>query len=259
MGNRLKITSWNVNSIKARHDAVLAWIERNDPDVLCLQETKTLDDGFPFADLSARGYHAVTNGQKTYNGVAIVSRTEPAAIRRGMGDDDPQARLISAQIAGVTVVSAYFPNGSEVGSEKYVYKLGWLKRFREWFGTSFYGDRDVILCGDFNIAATDIDVRNPAGWEGSVIFNPEMRREFELLAGCGLIDVYRKLNPGLNEYSWWDYRMAGFRRNDGVRLDYVMANPRLAEMAVGAHIDRAERAGERPSDHAPVTVEFDLP
>lgn len=258
MGKTVKVATWNVNSIKARRDAVLDWIDRNRPDVLCLQELKTTDDAFPFFELKALGYAAVTNSQKTYNGVAIISRTEPSGVTRGMGDNDPQARLISAEIGGIRFVSAYVPNGAEVVSDKYLYKLEWLARFREWVMTTIGEGTDAVICGDFNIAASELDVHRPADWEGTVIWNPRMRGEFELLAQCGLHDLFRELNPSAKDYSWWDYRMGGFQRNNGLRIDYIMGTGRLAGRAVSASIDRAERAKDRPSDHAPVIVEFSL-
>lgn len=258
MGRQLKVTTWNVNSIKARNDSALSWLDRNRPDILCLQELKTREDAFPFDAFKALGYHAVVNGQQTYNGVAIVSKTEPTAVARGMGDNDPQARLISADIAGIRVVCAYVPNGAEVGSEKYAYKLEWLARFRDWLGPVVASGRDMIVAGDFNIAASEMDVHSPSRWEGTVIWNERMRDEFRLLRECGLVDTFRRVNPDAREYSWWDYRLAGFSRNHGLRIDYVMANPDLAGRASRAEIDRNERGVEKPSDHAPVTVEFEL-
>jgi len=244
--------------MKVRLDAVLNWLGRNSPDVLCLQELKTTDEAFPFAELLDAGYHAVTNGQKTYNGVAILARLEPTDVVRGMGDDDLQARLISAMVGGIRVVSAYVPNGAEVDSDKYVYKLAWLARFSEWFSTSFSTADEIVLCGDFNMAGTELDLHRPAQWEGTVIWNPRMREEYARLTQIGLVDIYRNLNPAAAGYSWWDYRMNGFARNNGLRIDYVMATPALSRKAVSAWIDKAERATERPSDHAPVIVDFDL-
>lgn len=256
MKNQFRVATWNVNSIKVRREAVLDWLGRNRPDVLCLQELKTTDDAFPFAELHDAGYHAVINGQKTYNGVAILAIQEPTDVVRGMGDDDQQARLISAMVGNVRVVSAYVPNGAEVDSEKYLYKLAWLARFRDWFSTSFSTADEIVLCGDFNMAGTELDLHRPAEWEGTVIWNPRMREEYTRLTQIGLVDVYRCLNPAASEYSWWDYRMNGFARNNGLRIDYVMATTALSRKAISARIDKAERATERPSDHVPVIVDF---
>jgi len=254
----MKVATWNVNSIKARRDAVLQWVDANRPDVLCLQELKTLDEGFPFMELDSLGYHAVTNPQKTYNGVAMVSMMEPVAVTRGMGDDDPQARVMTARTGAITVINAYFPNGAEVGSEKYAYKQDWIRRFMAWLDREFSPGDDLVLCGDFNIAASELDVHKVSAWEGTVIFNPEMREAMAGLVRWGFRDIFRQQNPDAREYSWWDYRIAGFARNAGLRIDYVMATERLAGLAAGASIDRAERGREKPSDHTPVIVEFKL-
>ncbi|HNU68340.1 MAG TPA: exodeoxyribonuclease III [Myxococcota bacterium] len=250
--------TWNVNSIRARREHLLDWLARERPDYLCLQELKAPDGEFPVVDVEAAGYHVMAFGQKTYNGVAILSLNTPLSVEKGMGDDDPQARLLTCQFPDMTVISAYFPNGSEPDSDKYQYKKEWLGRFTTWLGKRLESFGPTILCGDFNIAPTAQDVGNESEWEGSVIYNPQMRQAFSDLQALGLVDVFRSLNPLATDFSWWDYRMNAFRRNLGLRLDYIMATANLAGAAVSARIDRAERAMEKPSDHAPVIASFDM-
>ncbi len=255
----MKIATWNVNSIRARHDRLLAWLDRHAPDVLCLQELKGTDDAFPFDAVSEAGYHAVVFGQKTYNGVAILSRAEPTDVERGMGDDvdDPQARLVSAQIGGVRVICAYVPNGQEVGSDKYAYKLGWMRRLRDHLDRRFASSDDLVLCGDFNVAPDDADVANPERWADSVLCHRDVRDGLEHVGGWGLVDVFRQHHPEGGVYSWWDYRRLAFPKNDGLRLDHIFATESLAERCTAAEVDRDERKGTKPSDHAPVIATFD--
>lgn len=252
------VATWNVNSIRARRQHLLDWLAREQPDFLCLQELKAPDNEFPAMDVEAAGYHVTTFGQKTYNGVAIISRNPPVMCEKGMGDGDPQARLLTCRFPEITVISAYFPNGSEPDSDKYRYKQLWLERFIEWLAGRLLSFGPTIVCGDFNIAPTAMDVGIESEWEGSVVYNPQMRQAFLDLKAVGLVDVFRRLNPESSEFSWWDYRMNAFRRNLGLRLDYIMATPELADSALTARIDRAERSRERPSDHAPVIASFDL-
>lgn len=258
MNGTFRIATWNVNSVRARKEHLLKWLHDFRPDVVCLQELKTTDDAFPFDELEDAGYHAETNSQKTYNGVAILSRTVLTDVTRGMGDDDPQARLITARAGKFEIISAYFPNGSEPDSDKYAYKKDWLARFNRWFIERYGHSRDVVLCGDFNIAPTASDVNDESLWEGTVIYNPEMRAAFAAIESLGLIDVFRKLNPEGGAYSWWDYRAGGFRRNIGLRLDYIMASRSIADSAVFAAIDKNQRALEKPSDHAPVYADLKI-
>lgn len=258
LGSPMKIATWNVNSVKARKDRLLAWLERSAPDVACLQETKVTDDKFPHEDVEAAGYHAAVHGQKTYNGVAILSRSEPAEIVFGMdhGDDD-QARLISAKIDGVWIVDAYFPNGGRLGSDKYEYKLEWMRRLRDWLDGRFDPGEPLALCGDFNVAPDDLDVHMPAAWANTVLCHDDVREALERIRQFGLVDVFRKHNPEGHVYSWWDYRQGAFRKNEGLRIDHVFATEPLAERSVGAAVDRDERKGKGASDHAPVEVELE--
>lgn len=254
----LKIASWNVNSIRAREDRLVHWLERHAPDVLCLQELKVADEGFPHERLRAAGYRAAVHGQKTYNGVAILSRGEPEDVARGFGDafEDGQARLISARVAGIPVVTVYVPNGGEVGSDKWLYKLEWMGRLRAFLSRRFRPDEPLVLCGDFNVAPEPRDVADPAGWEASVLFHPEARRALQEVCAFGLVDTLRlhHAEPGL--YSWWDYRMLAFPKNQGLRIDHIFVTEPLVRRCSAASIDRNERKGKQPSDHAPVLAEL---
>jgi exodeoxyribonuclease-3 len=251
------IATWNVNSIRARLPRLLAWLGKRRPDVVCLQELKVTEDAFPFAELEQAGYRAAVCGQKTWHGVAILARGELQEVVRGLDDciGDVQARLIAATVDGVRVISAYTPNGEMPGSEKYAYKLQWLERLcgrlhREGV------QRPLVLGGDLNIAPEARDVARPEQWEGTVLYNPEMRTAFQRLLACDLEDLGARLPAGT--YSWWDYRLLGFPRNNGLRLDHLLATPAMAARCTGIFVDRDERKGELPSDHAPVLASFDL-
>jgi exodeoxyribonuclease-3 len=254
----MKIASWNVNSVRARQDRLIQWLTLAKPDILCLQELKTLEESFPFEPLEKLGYHAAVYGQKTYNGVAILSLEKPKSIEHGFGDDDPEARMIAATVSGIRVVSVYVPNGQEIGCEKHAYKLYWLSRLGKYLDENYTPLKQLVVCGDFNIAPEDIDVARPDAWEESVLCDPAGREAVEDLRSWGLEDVFRKLNPKTAAYSWWDYRRLAFPKNDGLRLDYILATSRLAKKCRSATIDRDARKGEKPSDHAPVVAEFDL-
>jgi exodeoxyribonuclease-3 len=254
----MKIATWNVNSVRSRLERLLSWLEKAEPDIVCLQELKVTDDAFPYEPIRDAGYHAAVCGQKTYNGVAILARVEPANVERGLGDDvdDPQARLIAADVAGVRVISAYFPSGQVVGSEKYTYKLDWLRRLKEYLEQRYRPSDPLVLCGDFNVAPDDHDAANPEKWAGSVLCHETAREALENVRSWGLTDVFRQHHPEGGIYSWWDYRMLGFPKNDGLRIDHIFATKPLAERCTGAEIDRDERKGQKPSDHAPVIATF---
>ena len=256
----MKIATWNVNSIRARWERLTAWLEANQPDILCLQELKVRQEHFPFDLLEELGYGAAVYGQKTYNGVAILSRATSRDVRLGLDDevDDPQARLISAEVADVRVISAYVPNGKEIGDEKYGYKLRWLARLLEHLARHHDPDEPLVLAGDFNVARADLDVHDEAAWQGSVLYNPEVIAAFDRLLAWGLVDVWREHNPDARAYSWWDYRGGAFRRDRGLRIDYLLATRPLAERVCFSTIDRAAREGKRPSDHVPVTMEVEV-
>lgn len=257
----MKIATWNVNSVRVREERLVRWLGAHAPDVLCLQELKVADDAFCWDAVAGAGYHAAIQGQKTYNGVGVLAREEPADVRRGLDDgvDDPQARLIAATFSGIRVICGYFPNGSTPDSDKYVYKREWLARLLRYLETHHRPDEPLVLCGDFNIAPEERDVRDVEAWRGSVLFNEEMTAAFQGLLAWGLVDAFRQCNDQDGVYSWWDYRQLGFQRNDGLRIDHVLLTRPLAERCTGAFIDRAERKGKQPSDHAPVVVELDWP
>ena len=253
----MKVATWNVNSIRARHQHVMDWLDARQPDVLCLQELKATRDAFPFEELRESGYEAAVLGQKTYNGVAILSRYPLANVREGLGDDDPQARLISAEVEGITVLSAYFPNGGQVGSDKYEYKLEWIARLRDQLKERFDLESDsVALCGDYNVAPWDDDISQPAEWRDSVLANDAVREALNDLVSVGLEDVVRPFHPQGGVFSWWDYRGRGFERGNGLRIDHIYCTPALARRTIGAVVDRSERGRPSPSDHAPVIAEF---
>jgi len=254
----LKIATWNVNSIRSRLERLLAFLERHHPDILCLQELKTPEETYPFEELDQAGYHSAVFGQKTYNGVAILSRVKPNVILRGMEDgvEDPQSRLIAAEVSGVTVISAYFPNGGTVGSEKWDYKLGWMNRLKNYLETHFKNGIPLLLCGDTNIAIDDRDVANPGEWAESVLCHPDGRRGLQDIIDWGFVDVFGEKHPAGGIYSWWDYRRLAFPRDDGLRIDHIFAASEMAKKCTSATIDRDERKGSKPSDHAPVIAEF---
>ena len=255
----MKLATWNVNSVRAREARLLAFLDREAPDVLCLQELKGTEDTFPHEAVTARGYHAAIYGQRTYNGVAILSRTPPEDVAVGFRDDedeDPQARLVWATVDGVRVCSAYFPNGQKVGSDKWAYKLAWIARLRRALDRL---DPEVpfAIAGDFNVAPGERDVAFEEIWRWTVLCHPEARTALENVRAWGLEDTVRRVVGDVQgPYSWWDYRALAFPKGDGLRIDHVFATPALAAQAIAARVDRDERKGDVPSDHAPVIVEF---
>ncbi|MGE5468502.1 MAG: exodeoxyribonuclease III [Ignavibacteria bacterium] len=253
----MKLATWNVNSLRVRLPHVLDWLAAERPDALCLQETKLEDEAFPFAELEAAGYRAVHAGQKTYNGVAILSREEPAEVLRGIPDfDDPQRRIIAATLGGVRVVSAYFPNGQSVDSDKYQYKLKWLAALAAWLKDELQRHPRLALLGDFNIAPEDCDVYDPVAWKDQVLCSIPERDAWKRLLDLGLADAFRLFAQPDKRYSWWDYRMMAFRRNRGLRIDHILLSTALAPDCRACRIDDGPRKLERPSDHAPVVAEL---
>ena len=256
----MKMATWNVNSLKVRLLHLLEWLAANPVDVVCLQETKTEDKGFPFAELSAAGYHAVHNGQKTYNGVAILSRTAPEEVRCDIpGFADEQKRVIAATIDGVRIVCAYMPNGQEVGSDKYGYKLRWLAALNAALREDLRRWPRLALLGDYNIAPDDRDVHDPAAWKDKILCSEPERTAFRAFLDLGLADTFRLFEQLPKLYSWWDYRQMGFRLNRGLRIDHILLSSPLASSCSSCVIDKAPRKLERPSDHAPVVATLDLP
>lgn len=253
----MKIATWNVNSLNVRLPHVLAWLAEHQPDALCLQETKLEDGKFPLADIEAAGYRAIFSGQKTYNGVAILSRDSAKAPQFGIpGFADEQKRVLAATVDGVRVICIYVPNGQSVDSDKYGYKLGWLEALTAWLKEELARHPRLALLGDFNIAPDDRDVHDPKSWEGQVLCSEPERQAFRGLLDAGLKDAFRLFDQPEKIYSWWDYRMNAFRRNMGLRIDHILLSQALAEACSACRVDKGPRALERPSDHAPVVAEI---
>ncbi len=258
----MKVATWNLNSIRARLERLLAWLAAHQPDVICLQELKVADDEFPTEAVEAAGYHAVVHGQRTYNGVAILSRLPMSDIEVGLRDgvEDPQARLISARVRGVKIYSAYFPNGGEVGSEKFAYKLAWMERLRAYLEKHASRDEPLLLCGDMNVAPDDRDVARPEEWKDTVLCHPDARAALRRFYEQGLVDTFRLHHPDGGFYSWWDYRQLGFPKNNGLRIDHILASAPLSKRCTETSIDREARKGKQPSDHVPAMATFsDVP
>ena len=255
----MEIATWNVNSLRVRLPQLLEWLGANQPDIVALQETKVLDAAFPAAEIAGAGYQVVFNGQKTYNGVAILARTPlSAAVIEIPNFDDQQRRVLAASCAGVRVVNLYIPNGQAPGSDKYDYKLRWLQALRLWLRAELAQYPRLLVLGDFNIAPEDRDVHDPAAWAGSVhVSEPERAALGELLQ-IGLRDVFRQFDQPPQSFSWWDYRAGAFRRNHGLRIDLLLASEKLAERCTACRIDRGPRSLQRASDHAPVLASFDI-
>ena len=255
----MKIATWNVNSMKVRLPHVLEWLAANTPDVLVLQEIKQLTEAFPAEDLREAGYESLANGQKTYNGVAVVARSVPEEpVLEIPGLDDPQRRVLASTVDGVRVINLYVPNGQAVGSEKYEYKLGWLAALTDFLRDELSRHEKLVVLGDFNIAPADEDVYDAEKWGDAILCSPLERKALGELVDLGLTDVFRRFEQPEKTFSWWDYRAAGFRRNAGLRIDLILTSPAMTECCSASYIDREPRAWERPSDHAPVIAEFNL-
>jgi len=255
----LKIATWNVNSLRVRLPQLVEWVAAASPDIIALQETKTVDADFPVADIEALGYHVAYAGQRTYNGEAILSRAAITPVATGIPSfTDEQRRVLAVDTAGLRIIDLYVPNGQEPGSEKFAYKMRWLEALHGWLAAERAGDRKLVVLGDFNIAPEDRDVHDPAAWAGGVHVSPEEREALATLLKIGFVDVFREFEQPEKSYSWWDYRMGAFRRNHGLRIDLILADIELAKHCTGCHIDREPRRAERPSDHTPVIAEFTL-
>lgn len=253
----MKVASWNVNSIKVRLEQALEWLDATRPDVLGLQEIKMLTENFPVEEFSQAGYHSAVDGQKTYNGVALLSNKEPADVIRGIpGFADEQKRAIAASYGDTRVINLYVPNGQAVGSEKYDYKLGWLEALEGWLADEIKQHDKLVVMGDFNIAPDDRDVHDPEEWAGKILCSDAERTALHKLMDLGLSDSFRLFEQPEAAFSWWDYRAAGFRRNRGLRIDLLLVTEAVAKTAKASDIDREPRRLERPSDHAPVWIEF---
>ncbi|OFZ86570.1 MAG: exodeoxyribonuclease III [Betaproteobacteria bacterium RBG_16_64_18] len=249
------IATWNVNSLKVRLPHLLDWLGRQAPDVVCLQELKLEDANFPHAQIEAAGYRCAISGQKTYNGVAILSRVPLAEIQAGIpGFDDPQRRVVSATVEGTRVVCAYVPNGQSVGSEKYEYKLKWFAAFERYLREELARHPGLVALGDYNVAPEDRDVHDPKAWAGQILCSEPEREAFRKLLGLGLADSFRLFDQPEKSFTWWDYRMNGFRRNLGLRIDHILLSAELATRCRSCTVDLEPRRLERPSDHAPVVA-----
>jgi len=254
----MKLATWNVNSLTVRLPQVLDWLALHQVDVLVLQELKMTDEKFPFEAFQQIGYEAHCFGQKTYNGVALLSRSPATGVVRNIpGFTDDMARVISAEVNGVRVIGGYFPNGQEPGSEKFEYKMNWLKGLRNWVREELAKHPQLVLMGDYNITFDDADVWDPAGLKDTIHCTEEERYHLRALLALGLHDAYRLFPQSPKSYSWWDYRDFGFRRNRGLRIDHILVSNALKPMVSSCVIDRKPRGNERPSDHAPVVVELD--
>ena len=259
----MKLASWNVNSLKVRLPHVLDWLAENQPDILGLQETKTIDDNFPLEEIEAAGYHVAFAGQKTYNGVALLSKTKLSDIVTDLpGLADPQRRVLGATVhhdtGNLRFLNLYVPNGSEVGCEKYDYKLSWLDALEKYVEQQLAEHKKFVVVGDFNITPDDRDLWDPEGWKDKILASPKERAALQRLNDLGLTDTFRLFEQEENTFSWWDYRAAGFRRNHGMRIDLVLASAAMSKNCTASYVDKEPRKLERPSDHAPAVAEFSV-
>ena len=244
--------------MKVRLPHVVEWLQANNPDVLVLQEIKQLTENFPVDELQAIGYQSIASGQKTYNGVAVIGKTPCTDAITDFPDfEDPQRRVLACTVDDVRVIDLYVPNGSEVGSEKYAYKLEWLASLKRFLESEMRQHENVVILGDFNIAPADADVHDPEKWGDAILCSPLERAALTSVLDLGLTDVFRKFEQPEKTFSWWDYRAAGFRRNAGLRIDLILTSASMTERCTASYVDKEPRAWERPSDHAPVVAEFD--
>ncbi|OGT55059.1 MAG: exodeoxyribonuclease III [Gammaproteobacteria bacterium RIFCSPHIGHO2_12_FULL_42_10] len=256
--SQFKIATWNVNSLRVRLPHVEDWLKRNQPDVLALQETKLPDADFPIEAFHALGYEVVFSGQRTYNGVAIISRGKMTDVMTDIPLlQDPQRRVLWAMAGDICILNLYVPNGESVESEKYKYKLNWLHHLDLFLRAQLKKHQKIIILGDFNIAPSDLEVHDPKRWAGHVLCSAPERKAFQEMLVVGFEDCYRKLSPTEKGYSWWDYRLNAFQRNWGLRIDHILASSALAKSCTACFIDKGPRALERPSDHTPVVAVFE--
>lgn len=258
----MKIVTWNINGVKARLEAATAYLRQADADVVCLQEIKSVDEGFPREAFEELGYTVATHGQKGFNGVALLSKVGLEDVTRGLpgGDDDPQARWIEALVpAGaemIRVASIYLPNGNPIGTDKFTYKLAWMRRLEAHTRRLLDQETPLVLAGDFNVIPDRVDAKRPDAWSGDALFQPESRQAWRALTHLGLTDAVRACHPGPGVYTFWDYQAGAFQKDDGIRIDHVLLSPQAADRLVEAGVDRAPRGGEKPSDHVPVWIEL---
>jgi exodeoxyribonuclease-3 len=260
----MKIVTWNINGVKARIDNLLHWLKESDPDIVCLQEIKSVDDQFPRLEIEAAGYNVATHGQKGFNGVAILSKLPFDEINRGLpGDDgDEQARFIegvfSTKDGALRVVSLYLPNGNPIGTEKFAYKLAWMRRLEGWAAERLALEEPLVLAGDYNVIPQPEDAKNSAAWLGDALFQPESRQAFRRLAALGFTDAVRAVTDSSDVYTFWDYQAVAWQKNNGIRIDHLMLSPEAADRLAGASVEKHVRAWEKPSDHVPAAVELTL-
>ena len=260
----MKIVTWNINGIKARLDNLLVWLKDSDPDIVCLQEIKSVDEAFPRAEIEALGYHVETHGQKGFNGVALLSKVSPDEVNRGLpGDDgDEQARFIEGvwSVPGgvLRVVSLYLPNGNPVDTEKFPYKLAWMQRLEQWAQDRLALEEPLILAGDYNVIPQPVDAKHPEGWVNDALFQPESRGSLRRLENLGFTEAVRAVTDAAETYTFWDYQGGAWQKNNGIRIDHLLLSPEAADRFSGAAIEKHVRAWEKPSDHVPVAVELAL-
>jgi len=254
------IASWNVNSITVRLPHLLDWLAQHKPNVMCIQETKATDEKFPREAIEQAGYHCEFYGEKAYNGVAIISDRAPTRVQKGFPGEPEAAsrRFLEVEVGGVHVINVYVPNGSEVGSDKFFYKLRWMEQLQSHLIGNHNNNELLVVCGDFNVAPEERDVYDPVVMADQILFSPDERAALSSVTQWGLVDTFRLHNQESGQFSWWDYRMMAFRRNMGCRIDHILASHSLSKKCSRAWIDKAPRKLEKPSDHAPVVAEFDL-
>lgn len=254
----MKVVTWNVNSINVRLDRLKRLLAREEPDLVCLQELKCTEEKFPFKELEQLGFNSLVLGQKTYNGVAILSRKKPNKTWKGLtvSANIEEARLIAARFDSLNIVCVYVPNGQEVGSDKYQYKLKWFKSLRGFIEKEISLDSPTLVCGDFNVAPKDVDVYDPKAWRDQILFSEPEKEALNSILNLGLVDLYREIHPEGEAFTWWDYRDVSFPKNHGLRIDFILGSASAAKYIDDAYVDRQERKGTQPSDHAPVICSF---
>ncbi|SEQ04449.1 Exodeoxyribonuclease III [Faunimonas pinastri] len=258
----MRIATWNINGVKARIEALTAWLKEASPDVVCLQEIKSVDEGFPREPISALGYNIETHGQKGFNGVAILSKRPMEDVRRGLPGDEPdaQSRFIEALVPGengmVRVCSAYMPNGNPIGTEKFALKIDWHARLEGWAARKLELEEPLVIAGDYNIIPEPIDTKYPENWSGDALYQPESREAFRRLCALGLTDAIRAVDDRPGVFTFWDYQAGAFQKNNGIRIDHLLLSPEASDLLIQVGIDKHVRAWEKPSDHVPVWVEL---
>jgi len=258
----MKIATWNINGVKARIENLLHWLQEAAPDIVCLQEIKSVDEQFPREPVEALGYHVETNGQKGFNGVAILSRLPFDEVSRGLpgNDGDEQARFIegvfSTETGALRVVSLYLPNGNPIASEKFAYKLAWMDRLERWTKARLMLEEPLVLAGDYNVIPEPIDAKNPENWLGDALYQPESRQAFRRLCNLGLTDALRAATDAAGTYTFWDYQAGAWQKNNGIRIDHLMLSPEAADRIASISVQKHTRAWEKPSDHVPVMVDL---